>query len=165
MAKRQVFYSFHYKNDAWRVSQIRNIGALEDNKPASDNDWEEVKRKGDDSIAKWIDDNMRYRSCVIVMVGEETANRKWVQYEIKKAWNEGKGLLGIYIHNLKDQNSEKCTKGKNPFEQFSIKNDTKSLSDIVKCYNPDSTDAYNDIKNHLEEWVEEAIKIRNNYYN
>jgi hypothetical protein len=101
--KRQVFYSFHYKNDVRRVSQVRNIGALEDNKPVSDNEWEEVKRKGDDNIKKWINDNMNYRSCVIVMVGEETANRKWVKYEIEKAWNDGKGVLGIYIHNLKDQ--------------------------------------------------------------
>lgn len=54
------------------------------------------------AIKKWINDNMDYRSCVVVLVGEETANRYWVKYEIKKAWNDGKGLLGIYIHNLKD---------------------------------------------------------------
>ena len=163
MAKRQVFYSFHYKNDVMRVSQIRNIGALEDNKPVSENEWEQIKLKGDSNIEKWIDDNMKYRSCVIVMIGEETVNRKWVKYEIKKAWNDGKGLLGIYIHNLKDPRTGKCSKGKNPFEQFSIKNSNKSLAEIVKCYNPDSSDTYNDIKNHLEEWVEEAIKIRKSF--
>ena len=37
MAKRQIFYSFHYDNDVFRVQQIRNIGALEDNKPVSAN--------------------------------------------------------------------------------------------------------------------------------
>jgi len=26
---RQIFYSFHYKPDVMRVSQVRNIGALE----------------------------------------------------------------------------------------------------------------------------------------
>ena len=161
--KRQVFYSFHYNNDVMRVSQIRNIGALEDNKPVSDNDWEEVKRKGDNNIKKWIDDNMRYRSCVIVMIGEETANRKWVKYEIEKAWEDGKGLLGIYIHNLKDPRTGKCSKGKNPFSSFKLKSNGKSLSDIVKCYDPNPYDAYNDIKNNLEKWVEEAINIRKNY--
>lgn len=161
--KRQVFYSFHYKNDVRRVSQVRNIGALEDNKPVSDNEWEEVKRKGDDNIKKWINDNMNYRSCVIVMVGEETANRKWVKYEIEKAWNDGKGVLGIYIHNLKDPVTGKCSQGKNPFSSFTIKKDSKSLADIVKCYNPNPNDAYNYIKDNLEKWVEEAIKIRNNY--
>lgn len=43
--KRQVFYSFHYNNDVLRVSQIRSIGALEDNKPVSANDWEEVRKR------------------------------------------------------------------------------------------------------------------------
>ena len=161
--KRQVFYSFHYKNDVRRVSQVRNIGALEDNKPVSDNAWEEVKRKGDDNIKQWINDNMKSRSCVIVMIGEETANRKWVKYEIEKAWNDGKGLLGIYIHNLKDPVTGKCSQGKNPFTSFTMKRDNKSLADIVKCYNPNPNDAYNDIKNNIENWVEEAIKIRDNY--
>ncbi len=46
MAKRQVFYSFHFDNDSWRAGQVRNIGVVEGNTPVSSNDWEEVKRKG-----------------------------------------------------------------------------------------------------------------------
>ena len=42
-----------YKNDVMRVSQIRNIGALEDNKPVSDNEWEKLKSNGEESIKKW----------------------------------------------------------------------------------------------------------------
>jgi hypothetical protein len=76
MPKRQIFYSFHFANDVMRVQQIRNIGALEDNKPVSENQWEDIKRKGDDAIKRWIDDNMSYRSCVIVLIGTETAERK-----------------------------------------------------------------------------------------
>lgn len=41
---RNVFYSFHYVPDGWRVAQVRNMGVLEGNRPASDNDWERVKR-------------------------------------------------------------------------------------------------------------------------
>ena len=163
MAKRKVFYSFHYSNDVMRVAQIRSIGALEDNKPVSANDWEEVKKKGDSGIKKWIDDNMDYRSCVIVMVGEETSKRKWVKYEIEKAWNDGRGVLGIYIHNVKCPNNGTCKQGENPFDSFTLDNGKKKLSSVVKCYNPKSTDAYNDIRNNLENWIEEAIKIRNEY--
>jgi len=157
--KRQIFYSFHYDNDVFRVQQIRNMGALEENKPVSANDWETVKRGGDASIERWIDENMRYRSCIVVLVGEETHKRKWVKHEIKKAWEDGKGLLGIYIHNLKDPRTGICSKGINPFEQFTF-NDGKKLSTKVSCYNPDTTDAYNDIKNNIESWVEKAIKDR-----
>lgn len=159
MAKRQVFYSFHFDNDVMRVQQIRNIGAIEDNKPVSSNDWEEVKKKGDAGIKKWINDNMDYRSCVVVLIGEQTANRPWVKYEIEKAWNDGKGLLGIHIHNLKCPRNGTCSRGSNPFDQFNLK-DGRKLSSIVKCYNPDSTDAYNNIKNNIESWIEDAIAAR-----
>ena len=77
MARKPVFFSFHFDNDVMRVQQIRNIGVIEDNKPVSANDWEDVKKKGKDAIEKWIDDNMKYRSCVVVLVGEETAKRQW----------------------------------------------------------------------------------------
>jgi len=161
--KRQVFYSFHYGNDVMRVAQIRNIGALEDNKPVSANEWEEVKRKGQKAIENWIDDNMRNRSCVIVLIGEETANRHWVRYEIEKAWNEGRGVVGIYIHNINDPRNGKCRKGRNPFDDFTFKSSDAKLSSIVKCYDPSPNNAYNDIRNNLEAWVEEAIEIRKKY--
>jgi hypothetical protein len=156
--KRQVFYSFHFDNDVMRVQQIRNIGALEDNKPVSANDWEAVKKKGDAGIKKWINDNMDYRSCVVVLVGEKTATRPWVKYEIEKAWKDKKGLLGIYIHNLKDPKTGTCSQGKNPFDQFTFKSGEKVCT--IKCHNPKSSDAYNDIKNNIEDWIEAAIKQR-----
>lgn len=163
MAKRQIFYSFHYDNDVMRVAQIRSIGALEDNKPVSANSWEEVKKKGDSGIKTWIDDNMNNRTCVVVMIGEDTAKRKWVKHEIEKAWNEKRGVLGIYIHNIKCPNYGTSKIGSNPFESFTLNNGNKKLSSVVKCYNPKSTDAYNDIKANLENWIEEAIIIRQNY--
>lgn len=158
MPKRQIFYSFHFDNDVMRVQQVRNIGALEDNKPVSANDWEEVKRKGASAIERWIDENMNYRSCVVVLIGKETADRPWVQYEIKKAWKDGKGLLGIYIHNLKDPKAGTCSKGNNPFNRFTFKKGDEEYT--IKCHDPNSDDAYNDIKNNLEKWVEAAISQR-----
>jgi hypothetical protein len=160
MAKRQVFYSFHFDNDVMRVQQIRNIGAIEGNPPVSVNEWEEI-RKNNSAIEKWIDDNMKYRSCVIVLIGEKTAERPWVRYEIIKGWNDRKGVFGIYIHNLICPRNGKCNQGPNPFDQISFK-DGRKLSSVVKCYNPSSYDTYNDIANNLDALVEEAITIRNN---
>jgi hypothetical protein len=164
MAKRKVFTSFHYIPDNWRASQIRNMGKIEGNTICSTNQWEEIKRNGDKAIEKWIADNMYGKSCVIVFVGENTAGRKWIKHEIKKAWEDGKGLVGIYIHNLKDKDGNQANKGRNPFEDVSVEG--KPLSSIVKCYNPPystSTYVYNHIKEKLEDWIEEAIKIRNQY--
>lgn len=167
--KRQVFYSFHYDNDVFRVQQIRNIGMLEENTPVSVNEWETVKKGGDKAIEKWIDDNMKNRSCVVVLIGEKTAQRPWVQYEIKKAWNDRKGVLGIFIHNLKDPrhsnippNYGKCKMGPNPFHEFTVAEGVK-LSSIVTCYDPHPIYTYNAIRNNIESWIEDAIKIRRDY--
>jgi len=159
MIKRQVFYSFHYANDVMRVQQIRNIGIIEGNTPVSVNEWETIKRFGDQAIKRWIDNNMKYRSCVIVLVGSETASRKWVKYEIEKAWNDGKGLMGIYIHNIRDPRYGVCKKGENPFASYKL--GSTCLADIVPCYDPNPYDAYNDIRDNITSWIERAIYIRN----
>ena len=54
MAKRQVFYSFHFRNDCWRAGQVKNMGVIDGNTPVSANEWEEVKRKGKGAIERWI---------------------------------------------------------------------------------------------------------------
>lgn len=161
---RRVFFSFHYKPDNWRASQIRNMGVIEGNKPVSDNDWEQITGGGDRAIQEWIAEQMEGKSCIIVLIGANTAGRKWIKYEIKKAWNDGKGVLGIYIHNLKDKEGNQSSKGKNPFDDFTI--NTKKLSEIVKAYDPPystSTNVYAYIKGNLIDWVEEAIRIRNEH--
>lgn len=151
-----VFYSFHYANDVNRVNLIRNIGAIEDNSPVSPNEWEEVKRKGEASVKKWIDENMAYRRCVIVLIGEQTAYRPYVQYEIERAWSQKKGLLGIHIHNLKCMRNGTCSKGPNPFAQYNV-NGTP-LTSWVRTYDPNWFDAYNDIRHNLAGWVSTAIE-------
>ena len=161
---RKAFYSFHYKPDNWRVSQVRNMGVIGGNQPVTDNDWETVLRDGDTAIKNWIDSQIKGKSVAIVLIGEKTANRKWITYEINKAWNEGKGVLGIYIHNLKDKDGYQSKKGDNPFEKINI--DGHELLNIVKTYNPPyltSTYVYDHIKENIEKWIEKAIEIRGKY--
>jgi hypothetical protein len=81
---RKVFYSFHYKPDNSRAAQVRNIGVLEGNNPVSDNQWETITRGGDAAIERWIANQMQGRSCTIVLIGQNTANRKWINHEIIK---------------------------------------------------------------------------------
>lgn len=162
--KRQVFYSFHFKNDAWRAGQVRNIGVVEGNKPVSENEWEEVKKKGKVNIENWINEQLKYKNCTIVLIGSETANREWVRYEIKRSWETGKAMFGIYINKLKDANGNTDIKGRNPFESFSINN--VSLSNYVRTYDlpySDSKMNYNYIVNNIEQWVEQAINDRKRY--
>ena len=158
---RKAFYSFHYNPDSWRASQVRNMGVMEGNIPASDNEWEEITIWGDEAIKKWIDGQLYGKSVAIVLIGSKTAGRKYINYEIKKAWNDKKGVLGVYIHNLENKNGAQSTKGSNPFDAFTL--DGKNMSEIIKAYDPpftSSTDVYNHIKENLADWVKEAIEIR-----
>lgn len=158
---RKSFFSFHYVPDNWRASQVRNIGALEGNVPVSDNDWEKVTKGGDAAIKKWIDDQMTGRSCVVVLIGTNTAGRKWINYEIKKAWEDGKGVVGVYIHGLKDKDEKQSTKGANPF--LGITASGVALGSIVIAHDPPystSTYVYDHIKQNLAKWVEDAIALR-----
>lgn len=157
--KKKVFYSFYYDNDVFRVQQIRNMGVIDGNVSVSVNEWETVKKGGDTAIEKWIADTMKSRDCVVVLIGEDTHKRKWVKHEIQKAWADKKGVIGVYIHNLNCPKNGKCTKGTNPFEQFTFSDGTK-LSTKVSCYNPNPSDAYNDIDDNLASWIEKAIKDR-----
>ena len=112
------------------------MGVVEGNLQATDNDWEEITKGGDDAIRIWIDDQLAGKSCNIVLIGENTAGRKWIKYEIENAWNSGKGLLGIYIHGLKNFSGAQSLKGRNPFDDFTMNRDQAKLSSIVKTYNP-----------------------------
>lgn len=163
---RRAFYSFHYKPDCHRASQVRNMGVIEGNKPASDNDWESITKKGDQAVEDWIDGQLDGKSCTIVLIGANTAGRKWINYEIKKSWNSRKGVLGIYIHRLKNLDGQQATKGDNPFETFTVCEGKKKLSSVVKTYLPpftDSKEVYAYIKENLADWIEDAISIRENF--
>lgn len=160
MAKR-VFFSFHYRPDNWRVSQVRNIGAIEGNIAAKDNDWETVTKSGDAAIEKWINEQLSGRVCTIVLIGANTAGRKWINHEIIKSWNDNKGVLGIYIDNLRDSDGKQCAKGANPFDNITLGKGL--LSSVVKAYNPpysDSKEVYAYIEKNMATWIDEAIAIR-----
>jgi hypothetical protein len=162
---RRVFYSFHYKPDNWRASQVRNMGVIEGNRPCSDNDWETITQGGDEKIKKWIAEQLDGKSCAVVLIGANTAGRKWINHEIVKAWNDKKGVVGVYVHNLQNSDEQQSTKGANPFASIKHGDSGKMLSSIVKAYDPPystSTSVYNHIKEKLATWVEEATTIRNN---
>lgn len=157
---RRVFFSFHYERDVWRTSQVRNSWLT---KPDSESagfidaaSWEEVKRKGEEAIKRWISEQLNGTSVTIVLIGAETASREWVIHEIKESYNEGNGLIGIRIHNIRDQNSRTDTMGENPFNKIYVEQGgvKKYFSNIYPTYDWVSNDGYN----NLGKWVEEAAR-------
>lgn len=163
--KRPAFFSFHYGNDVSRASLVRNIGVVEGNEPLSDNDWEKVKRGGDTAIERWIENQLKYKQIVIVLIGSQTASRPWVLYEISRAYKLGKPLMGIYINGLKNLDGRTSAKGRNPFDYVNGANGIP-LSTWVPVHEPwpydDSKAVYNEIRNSIGQWVESAITLKQN---
>jgi hypothetical protein len=141
------------------------MGALEGQPILTGQKWEEVEKGGNPAIKKWINDQMQGKSCLVVLVGTLTSTRPWVDYEIKKAWSEKRGVVGIRIHGLKDLRTQKtAVKGSSPFANLNL-NGTP-FGNIVTLYDPPSQDSkavFASISNSIERLVEDAIKIRAKY--
>lgn len=114
---RRVFFSFHYQRDIFRINQIRSIPNITGCAAAGFQDaslWEEAKKKSDAAIQKMIDDALNNTSVTVVFIGNQTANRKFINYEIKQSIARGNGIVGIQIAHLKSINGEADTQGETP---------------------------------------------------
>ena len=154
-----VYYSFHYTRDAFRVQQVINMGVVEGTKLLNAQEWESVKRGGRAAIEKWIAEKMAYKNAVVVLVGTETSSRPWVRYEITKAWNDKKPLVGVRIHGLATAAGSDPI-GKNPFAEINLQGGG-TLADFVPLYNPagsTSQAVYGSISSNMVNWVNSAYK-------
>ena len=52
----------------------------------------------DATIARYLRICIRWAKTFIVMIGEHTHKRPWVNYEIRNAARQGKAIIGIYEH-------------------------------------------------------------------
>lgn len=155
---RRVFFSFHFEQDAWRAAQVRNSGVTKNDAGFIDSvDWEEVKKKGVKAIKAWIDIQLKGTSVTVILIGKETSERKYVQYEIEKSAEKGNGFLGIYIHDLENKDKKTDKKGENPLSKFYYVKDNKKifLSDIYKTYYWKKDAGYK----NFGKWIEEAAGI------
>lgn len=156
---RRAFFSFHYERDCWRAGQVRNSWVTKDRESAGFWDaaaWEEVKKKTDTEIEKWIGEQLVGTSVTVVLIGAETSTRQYVGYEIKQSYGRGNGMLGIYIHNMKDSNGQTDTKGSNPFDGWYIERDGRKVyfSELYPTYDWVSDNGYK----NLGDWIEAAAK-------
>ena len=120
---RRVFFSFHYARDLWRVNVIRNSGMIEGIAAAGFRDaslWEEAKRRGESAARSLIDEALNSTSVTVVLIGAETASRRFVNYEIDKSLERRNGLLGIRVNNIKDQNGVIDPEGAVPTQLVSV---------------------------------------------
>lgn len=120
--------------------------------------WEQVKRGGDTAIKSWIEQQLDGTSVTVVLIGAETATRKYVIHEIKRSYDLDKGLLGVRIHNLPDFDGRRDPPGQNPFENLWVDRpdgERLYLSEMYDTHDYVREDGYH----HLDEWIEDAARI------
>ena len=156
---RRVFFSFDW-DDVWRANQVRHSWVAKGNYTAAgfanSAEIETLKKETDAAIKSWIDSQLNGTSVTCVLIGSQTANSKWVKYERDQSIDRGNGLVGIYIHNVKNMLGCTSCKGNNPFEfplvQLKLLYATKSLLPCLYDWVND-----NGYKN-LGSWIEKAAQ-------
>ena len=156
---RKTFFSFHYKNDVSRGMVVRNSWVTKDREAAGfvdHADFEAVEKKGEAAIKKWIDDQLKGTSVTVVLIGAETSNREYVKYELQQSYAKGNGMLGIYIHGVKDLKGNTATQGSNKFGEIGKDANGKPVyfSTAYTCYDWEKDDGYK----NLGKWIEDAAK-------
>ena len=105
MAQRHVFISHHHADDRQvdgLTSLLRRNGHEIRNssiraKPANQRRLDEG-RVSDRTIKRLLRMKMSWASTVVVLIGKKTHTRPWVDWEIGKAKELGKRIVGVFEH-------------------------------------------------------------------
>jgi hypothetical protein len=86
------------------------------------------------------------------LVGAETANRRWVRYEIQRGVWEAKGLLAVRIHMIKDFNQNTTASGVNPFDVLGVYVEDKRMKLIARSSTSEKWYYSSDFVNVIPKW-------------
>lgn len=156
---RRVFFSFHYARDVRRVVQVRNswvVRPSDSAQPFYDKaEFEEAKRRAG-GIEKWIEDQMAGTSVTVVLFGAETYHRPWVQHEVRRSHELGKGMIAIDLYGVKDPQLGIDTPGPNPLGYWKTKRNGADVpfTSLYPTYSWVTDGGYH----NMPTWIETAAK-------
>ncbi|XHR95576.1 TIR domain-containing protein [Mucilaginibacter sp. UC70_90] len=102
--RRHLFISHHHQDDA-EVSKLTNLMAgrgydIRNSsvrmKPENQRRMDE-KRVSDKVIERILRMKISWASTVVVLIGKDTHQRRWVNWEIEKANQQGKRIVGVFV--------------------------------------------------------------------
>ena len=158
---RRVFFSFHHENDVFRANVARNSGMIRGIEKAGFIDhaeFEKVKRRGNRAVYDWIDDQLNGTTVTVVLIGKETLNREFVQYEICKSLERNNGIIGVHINGIMDQWHRTSERG----NVHTIVGHYSNGRDVYFDEIADGIYSYtlNDGYNNMGKWIEAAVANR-----
>ena len=160
---RRVFFSFHYDNDISRSMAVRNSWVIQGKEAAGFIDkaaFEQIKRQGDSAIHNWIDKQLKGTSSTVVLIGAETLDRPYVQYEIYKSLERGNALIGVHINGIRDIRTSMITVRGNTHTIIGHYDKTRPVYFDDVCdgiYDYVSQNGYA----NMGSWIEAAAKAHN----
>lgn len=158
MPARKVLLCYQ-PNDSFRASKIRNMKNFEQPIIFSEEDWKASDNQSDLEIQEWIDQQLEQSDCLVVLIGEETAKKKWINYSIKQAYALNKGIVGIFVHRLLDEEGDPSERGEDPFHYVDL-NSIKFSRFVQRFESEHVTEryVYHAIRRNLTQLIEDALQ-------
>lgn len=98
-----------------------------------------------------------------MLIGYGTAYRPYVQYEIRRSYERGNGLLGIWLDNLRGQDGRASfLRGGNSFERVKVPGGFFGETTLAEKLSIPVYDWVNaDGRKNIASWIERAPKKTN----
>lgn len=167
---RRTFFSFHYKPDVQRAQIVRNSWVTREREDAGFFDssaFEKAQRTNDDTLKNFLIEAMKGSSVVCTLVGAQTAQRRWVRYEIQRAIWDMRGLLAVRIHTINHFTTGTTTAGPNPFDLLGVyveENGTSKAMYLIERSSITEGWSYSsDFKKFLPKWAYGDIPAPGSY--
>jgi len=103
--RRHIFISHHHADDA-EVDKLTSLlsrsghdirnSSIRAYRKVNQERWK-GKRVSDETIRRLLRRKISWAGTVVVLIGQETHSRPWVNWEIEQANKQGKRIVGVYI--------------------------------------------------------------------
>jgi hypothetical protein len=129
---RYTFFSFAYEDvKNFKANVVRKSWLINNSEGTfiDGSIWETEKTKSPNEIKKLIELGLNKTSVTSVLIGDSTASRRWVKYEIVKSFDRGNGILGIHINRIRGRQQVISSRGLNPLDRlgFLVSDDGKKI--------------------------------------
>lgn len=101
-----IFISYHYDRDnqiAREITEIINTDKINVFSVVRENE----KKKDDEIIKNWVDEEIKKTKITILLISKETLGRKYVSYELSKSLLNGNTVIPILIDSEENAFNEK----------------------------------------------------------
>ncbi len=145
---RRCFFIFEYENDWSRAKQVNDLALVGGTAPAGFDGaaaWKVASREGYAEVNRLIDEALPGASATIVLIGANTADLEYVDYAIEQSIKRQSGIVGVFVHDIPDENGQTSAKGRVPYE--------KEAAEKLEAHGYDTHDWDPD---RFAEWVETA---------